>query len=90
MQAFSPSAGFGFVSFARYVVRGRVLSSARSGYSSGSLRIFAAREEGSFRSPKTSASVGQACWQAVTTSPSRTRRFSFSASIRARFTRWMQ
>src|SRR5450830_242858 len=54
------------------------------------LRSFATFDVGSLMSPKTSASVGHTCWQAVRTSPSLTRRFSFSASMRARFTRWMQ
>ena len=36
---------------------------------------------GSFRSPKTIASAGHACWHAVLISPSRTRRSPFSASI---------
>jgi hypothetical protein len=45
---------------------------------------------GSFRSPNTIASVGQALWQAVTTSPSRMRRSSLFAPMRAAEMRWMQ
>jgi len=56
----------------------------------GDAFIFATRLLGSRRSPKTIASAGHACWQAVTISPSRTRRFSFSDWIFAPLIRWTQ
>ncbi|MFZ3224770.1 MAG: hypothetical protein WA230_04565 [Xanthobacteraceae bacterium] len=46
------------------------------------------RELASDRLPKLIARVGQAAWQAVTTSLSRMVRCSFSASRRARLMRW--
>src|SRR6185437_782710 len=44
----------------------------------------------SFLLPNTMASAGQACWQAVTTSPSRRSRLSRSAAMRAARMRWRQ
>ena len=54
--------------------------SARRAARSCALRPAAARRgsSGSFRSPNTIASAGQACWHAVLISPSRTGRSSFS------------
>ena len=59
------SSGFGFRSAARYVVRGRVFSSASSAVVA-LLGLAASRRgcSGSFRSPKTIASDGHAAWQA--------------------------
>jgi hypothetical protein len=56
----------------------------------GAAFLFDTRLPASRRSPKTIASAGHACWQAVTMSPSRTRRFSFSAWIFAPLIRWTQ
>src|ERR1051326_84230 len=75
------SDGCGLRIVARYVVRWCVCSSSRSVKLVGSAFSFATRLVGSFLSPNTIASVGHACAHAVVTSPSRTRRFSFSASI---------
>src|SRR5436190_22223840 len=74
------SDGCGLRIVARYVVRGCVCSCSSSVKFVGSAFNFATRLVGSFLSPKTIASVGQACAHAVVTSPSRTRRFSFSSS----------
>jgi len=41
-------------------------------------------------SPNTMACVGQACWQAVTTSPSWIGRPAILAAMRAPEIRWMQ
>ena len=44
----------------------------------------------SLRLPKVMALAGQACWHAVTTSPSRMSRFSLSEGILASLMRWTQ
>ena len=68
-HAFS-SLGFGFRSRARYVVRGLVFSRPAAVVARLGLSASPPGSSGSFRSPNTIACVGQACWQAVTISPS--------------------
>ena len=63
--------GAGLRSRTWYVVRGRVLSSARRAYERSLARARATSLFSSSRSPKWMASAGQACWQAVRASPSR-------------------
>src|SRR5690242_16397958 len=63
------SAGLGFRTSVKYVVRGKVFSSANSEYSSGDDLSRRTWLIGSLRSPNTIACVGQTVWQAVSTSP---------------------
>ena len=76
-RASARARGSGCARVARYVVRGRVFSSASSAVVARLVLALARpRLFGSLRSPKTIACVGQAAWQAVTTSPSRIARSS--------------
>ena len=56
----------------------------------GSAFAFTTRLDGSRRSPNSMAEAGQACWQAVLTSPSRSARPASFASIFTRLIRCVQ
>src|SRR3954468_20857210 len=85
----SPSAGFGFTTVARYVVRGRVFRSASNPKFRGCAFSLLTRLFGLLISPKTIASAGHACWQAVLSSSPM--RVSFSSlAMRARLMRCTQ
>src|SRR4029079_14389046 len=77
------SAGLGFRTSVKYVVRGKVFSSANSEYSSGDDLPRRTWLVGSVTSPNTMACVGQTALQALSTSPSRMGRPPASASISA-------
>src|SRR5450755_4139240 len=81
------SAGFGFLMRAKYCTRGLLLSSPKSAYERGNFCSAVTRALPSFRSPKTIASVGHVCWQAVLISPSSIGRLTFLALI---LTFWMR
>src|SRR3954469_7896283 len=85
----STSAGFGFVTVAKYVVRGRVFKSASNPKFRGCAFSLLTRLFGLLISPKTIASAGHACWHAVLSS-SPIRVSAISVDMRARLMRCTQ